>query len=38
MPVWGESFSREVKDPKSAEATTSVKVRAIAEYIATIQR
>ena len=38
MPVWGESFSREVKDPKSAEATASVKVKAIAEYVATLQR
>ena len=38
MPIWGESFSREVKDPKSAEATTSVKVRALAEYVATLQR
>jgi mono/diheme cytochrome c family protein len=38
MPIWGESFSREVKDPKSAEATTNVKVRALAEYVATLQR
>jgi mono/diheme cytochrome c family protein len=38
MPVWGESFTREVKDPKSAEATASVKVKAIAEYVATLQR
>lgn len=38
MPVWGESFSREGKDPKSAEATTSAKVKAIAEYVATLQR
>jgi mono/diheme cytochrome c family protein len=38
MPVWGESFSREVKDPKSAEATASLKEKAIAEYVATLQR
>ena len=38
MPIWGESFSREVKDPKTAEATTSAKVRALAEYVATLQR
>jgi mono/diheme cytochrome c family protein len=38
MPVWGESFSREVKDPKSAEAATGVKVKTIAEYVATLQR
>ena len=37
MPVWGESFSREVKDPKSAEAAGS-KEKAIAEYVATLQR
>ena len=38
MPIWGESFSREGKDPKTSEATTSVKVRALAEYVATLQR
>jgi mono/diheme cytochrome c family protein len=38
MPVWGESFSREGKDPKSAEATAALKVKAIAEYVATLQR
>jgi len=38
MPVWGESFSREVGEPKSAEAVTGVKIRALAEYVATLQR
>ena len=38
MPVWGESFSREVKDPKSAEATGALKEKVIAEYVATLQR
>jgi mono/diheme cytochrome c family protein len=38
MPVWGESFSREVKDPKSAEAIAGLKEKAIAEYVATLQR
>jgi mono/diheme cytochrome c family protein len=38
MPVWGESFSREVKDPKTAEVTIGLKEKAIAEYVATLQR
>jgi mono/diheme cytochrome c family protein len=38
MPVWGESFSREVKDLKSAEVTIGLKEKAIAEYVATLQR
>jgi len=38
MPVWGESFSREVKDPKSGEVTVDLKEKAIAEYVATLQR
>jgi mono/diheme cytochrome c family protein len=38
MPVWGESFSREVGEPKSAEAVTGVKIKALAEYVATLQR
>jgi mono/diheme cytochrome c family protein len=38
MPVWGESFSREVKDPKSGEVTVGLKEKAIAEYVATLQR
>lgn len=38
MPVWGESFSREVKEPKSGEVTVGLREKAIAEYIATLQR
>jgi mono/diheme cytochrome c family protein len=38
MPVWGESFSREVGEPKSAEAVTGVMIKALAEYVATLQR
>jgi mono/diheme cytochrome c family protein len=38
MPVWGESFSAEVKDPKSVEVTVGLKEKAIAEYVATLQR
>jgi len=38
MPVWGESFSSEVKDAKTAEVTTALKEKAIAEYVATLQR
>jgi mono/diheme cytochrome c family protein len=38
MPVWGEAFSSEVKDAKTAEVTTSLKEKAIAEYVATLQR
>jgi mono/diheme cytochrome c family protein len=38
MPVWGESFSWEVKDPKSAEVAVGAREKAIAEYVATLQR
>jgi len=38
MPVWGESFSSEVKDAKTAEVTIGLKEKAIAEYVATLQR
>jgi mono/diheme cytochrome c family protein len=38
MPVWGESFIRETKDPKTAEVTVGLKQKAIAEYVATLQR
>jgi mono/diheme cytochrome c family protein len=38
MPVWGESFIREVKDPKGGEVTVGLKEKAIAEYVATLQR
>jgi len=38
MPVWGESFSAEVTDPKSSEVKVATKEKAIAEYVATLQR
>jgi mono/diheme cytochrome c family protein len=38
MPVWGESFSREISDPKSGEVAVGLKEKAIAEYVATLQR
>ena len=34
----GESFSSEVKDAKTTEVTISLKEKAIAEYVATLQR
>jgi mono/diheme cytochrome c family protein len=38
MPVWGESFSREVKDPKVTEVVTLQKEKMIADYVATLQQ
>lgn len=38
MPVWGEAFSREAKDPKAAEVATLQKEKLIADYVATLQR
>jgi mono/diheme cytochrome c family protein len=38
MPVWGENFSAEVKDLKTGEVTVALKEKAIAEYLATLQR
>lgn len=38
MPVWGEAFSREAKDPKNAEVVTLEKEKMIADYVATLQR
>ena len=38
MPVWGESFIAEVTDPKSSEVKVAAKEKAIAEYVATLQR
>jgi mono/diheme cytochrome c family protein len=38
MPVWGATFGREVKDPKSGEVTVGLKEKAVAEYVATLQR
>lgn len=38
MPVWGDAFSREAKDPKTAEVVTLQKEKMIADYVATLQR
>ena len=38
MPVWGESFSREVKDPKVTEVVTLQKEKMMADYVATLQQ
>jgi mono/diheme cytochrome c family protein len=38
MPVWGEAFIREAKDPKTAEVVTLEKEKLIADYVATLQR
>jgi mono/diheme cytochrome c family protein len=38
MPVWGEAFNREVKDPKVTEVVTLQKEKMIADYVATLQR
>lgn len=38
MPVWGEIFEKEALTQKDPAATSTAKVKAIAEHIATIQR
>ena len=38
MPVWGESFIRETKDPKSGEVIVVEKEKGIAEYVGKLQR
>ena len=38
MPVWGEIFRKEAESTKYTELTTLLKIKIIAEYIATIQR
>jgi len=38
MPVWGEIFEKQASTQKDPAATSTGKVKAIAEYIATIQR
>ena len=38
MPVWGEIFEKQALTQKDPAATSTAKVKAIAEYIATIQR
>jgi hypothetical protein len=38
MPVWGEVFEKEATPRQDAPGTAAAKVKAIAEYIATLQR
>ena len=38
MPVWGEIFRKEAENAKYSEITALLKVKVIAEYIATLQR
>lgn len=38
MPVWGESFAKELEEKKYTELTTLLRAKLIAEYIATLQK
>ena len=38
MPVWGEIFEKQTTGEKDPSAASAAKVKAIAEYISTIQR
>lgn len=38
MPVWGEVFRKELEGEKYRELTSLLKTKAIAEFIATLQR
>jgi len=38
MPVWGEAFEKELEGERYPKRTVLLKVREIAEYLATIQR
>lgn len=38
MPVWGEIFRKEVEPAKYTELTALLKIKLIAEYVATLQR
>jgi mono/diheme cytochrome c family protein len=38
MPVWGEIFEKEASAQKESASASAAKVKAVAEYIATIQR
>ena len=38
MPVWGEVFRKEAEKDKYSELTSLLKARAIAEYVAELQR
>ena len=38
MPVWGEIFEKVASGQKEPATTSAEKVKAIAEYLSTIQR
>jgi mono/diheme cytochrome c family protein len=38
MPVWGEIFEKQVSGQKEPATTSAERVKAIAEYVSTIQR
>jgi hypothetical protein len=38
MPVWGEIFEKEASVQKDPVGSSSAKIKALAEYIQTIQR
>jgi hypothetical protein len=38
MPIWGEVFRKEAEAGRFTELTSLLKARAIAEYVATLQR
>jgi hypothetical protein len=38
MPVWGEIFEKQASGQKNPVDTSSEKIKALAEYIETIQR
>jgi len=38
MPVWGEIFEKETSTQKEPAITSAARVKAIAEYLSTIQR
>jgi mono/diheme cytochrome c family protein len=38
MPVWGEIFEKEASSQKEPATTSAARVKAIAEYVSTIQR
>lgn len=38
MPVWGDIFEKEASTQKEPATTSTARVKAIAEYVSTIQR
>jgi mono/diheme cytochrome c family protein len=38
MPVWGEIFEKEATVQKDSKAASTAKIKAIVEYVSTIQR